>query len=108
MTTIVGVGEDPRPLGHPPDVNRSDLRAQAMARDGRCVWCAVLGYRKDRSDILELAHLRGVGMGGRKSADTLDGVGTLCRIHHDLLDGRNYADKRVEIAGLLSYVVAHR
>lgn len=108
VTTIVGVGEDPRPLNHPPEVNRSDLRAQALARDGRCVWCAVLGYRKDRSDILELAHLRGVGVGGRKSADTLDGVLILDRVCHDMLDGRQMSGRREAVAGLLAHIVRTR
>ena len=65
-----------------------------------------MGHAKDVSDVLEMAHIaHGIGMGGRKSADTLDAVGMLCRLHHDLLDGRNMTGKRVEIAGLLTNII---
>lgn len=67
-----------------------------------------MGYEKDRSDILELAHLRGVGMGGRKSADTLDGTAILDRVCHDMLDGRQLSGRREAVAGLLAYVVRSR
>lgn len=80
-----------------------------MIRDGgRCVWCQTLGHAKDLAPILEMARLRGIGAGGRKSADRLDEVAMLCRFHHDLLDGRNYSGKRVEIAGLLAHIVKSR
>ena len=32
-------------------------------------------------------------------------MGMLCRLHHDLLDGRNMTGKRVEIAGLLTNII---
>ena len=80
-----------------------------MLRDNnRCVWCAVLGYTKDRSDILELAHLRGVGMGGRTSGDTLENTIILDRKCHDMLDGRQMSGRREALAGLLAYVVRSR
>ena len=45
--------------------------AQALARDGRCVWCRAMGHAKDVSDVLEMANIaHGIGMGGRKSART--------------------------------------
>lgn len=37
---------------------------------------------------LEMAHLKGVGMGGSRHRDELDNVAILCQYHHDWLDGR--------------------
>lgn len=102
-----------RPRSEPPriqpEATRSELREQAMIRDGgRCVWCQVLGFDKDLSDIKECAHLRGIGAGGRKSGDTLANQATLCRPHHDLLDGRQLSGRREALAGLLAYIVRTR
>ena len=86
-----------RPVG----VDRRDLRAEAEKIDGRgCVWpnCRTVGE--------QLAHLRGVGAGGRPSADTLSNVALLCRFHHDLLDGRSHAGLRVAVGDLLAGYVA--
>lgn len=78
-------------------MNRSDLRAEALERDGGCVWPQCTG-----TEPLEMAHIRGIGMGGRPSADTLDNVAILCRFHHALLDGRSHFRLRVELSNLLS------
>lgn len=36
---------------------------------------------------LEMAHLKGSGMGGSRHRDTIDNVAMLCREHHGWLDG---------------------
>jgi hypothetical protein len=36
---------------------------------------------------MEMAHIFGVGMGGRRSADFPENVAWLCRFHHRTLDG---------------------
>jgi hypothetical protein len=60
-----------------------DLRDAALFRDKGCVWPGC-----NRDEPLEMAHLSHRGMGGRASANTLENVVTLCRSHHDCLDGR--------------------
>lgn len=63
---------------------RSLLRDQAIVRSrGGCEHpgCPATGS--------QMAHLRGIGMGGRASADTLGNMMMLCLHHHDLLDGRS-------------------
>lgn len=106
MTTIRSTR--PQPPRVQAEATRSELRIQALARDGRCVWCAVTGQKTDRSDVLESAHLRGIGAGGRKSGDTLENLITLCRWHHDLLDGRSHSSQRFEVAGLLAHIIKTR
>ncbi len=65
---------------------RSDLRAGVVERSGGgCEWpgCSDRGA--------ELAHLHSIGMGGRASADTLENVAWLCRVHARLSDGERVA-----------------
>lgn len=63
-------------------MNRGDLRRVAMERAGfRCELCGV-------PYDLEMSHLRGSGAGGSKYRDVPENVAVLCRMHHDLLDGR--------------------
>ena len=62
---------------------RSDLREQVMDRaGGRCEFpgCG-LGGR------LEMAHLKGSGMGGSKYRDVIENLAMLCGPHHTWLDG---------------------
>ena len=66
-------------------MTRSELRDQVIIRSrGGCEHpgCVASGS--------EMAHVIGIGMGGRPSADRLDNVLWLCRHHHDLLDGREH------------------
>ena len=66
-------------------MTRSELRAEAMERAGGV--CEFPGC--DRTD-LEMAHLKGSGMGGSKYRDTIDNVAMLCSSgvgHHQWLDG---------------------
>lgn len=62
----------------------SDLRAEVLERDGGCIWPGC----EHHTEPLQLAHLTHRGMGGSKSRNTPDNCVTLCRIHHDCLDGR--------------------
>ena len=43
---------------------------------------------------LEMAHLKGSGMGGSKHRDVLNNVAMLCRHHHGWLDGALLANGR--------------
>lgn len=63
----------------------SNLRAAAMERaGGRCEWA----YCNDNT-WLELAHIKGIGMGGNKNRKyDIDNVCILCKYHHDIYDGR--------------------
>lgn len=82
---------------------RQTLRTQAEERDGpMCVWpgCPF--------PHVHMAHIRGVGMGGRPSADTLGGVAMMCRYHHDLLDGRTHSGLRREVGILLGAYIDER
>ena len=88
---------------------RQELRAEALVLDaGRCVWpgCQPLGLAAPQRTKLEMAHLRGTGMGGRASADQISNVAILCSDHHDLLDGRTHAGLRRELGLLLTGFVA--
>ena len=71
-------------------MTRSELRVQVMDRaGGRCEFpaCSLPGE-------LQMAHLRGSGMGGSKYRDTLENLAALCPYHHDWLDGRLLANGR--------------
>jgi len=79
--------------------DRSELREAAMIRAGhRCEfppqWHDGKWQRCDMPLPLEMAHLKGSGMGGSKYRDVLNNVGMLCRYHHDWLDGRHLPNGR--------------
>ena len=83
-------------------MKRTDLYQLLLETDGPgCVWpeCGETRW-------VEMAHLRGIGMGGRKSADVLSNVARLCRRCHDLLDGRSHAGLRRAMGVLLAAYVA--
>lgn len=61
----------------------SALREEVFTRDGGCVW---LGC--DTGARLELAHVKHRGMGGSREANRPENCVTLCKIHHDVFDGR--------------------
>lgn len=66
---------------------RRELHAYVRERSlGLCEWPACIGNGE------EMAHIRGIGMGGRASADKKSNVLYLCRKHHDILDGRRRPD----------------
>lgn len=78
-------------------MNLSELREQALERDGGCVWPSPL-----HEGPLELMHLTHRGMGGDDSVNTLDQVAIGCRFHHDILDGRSVAGRKQAVADLLA------
>lgn len=82
----------------------SELRAYVLARDKRCVWPGCL-WRITEINPLQCAHLDHRGMGGAPDRNTPDNAVTLCRIHHDVFDGRQGQGKaRAEIAVMLRAV----
>lgn len=82
---------------------RSDLREQALERDGyQCAWPGC-----DHGEWLEMAHIHPIGMGGRKSADRIDNVWMLCKYHHDHFDGR-VPQKQREYRTLAAAYVSER
>jgi hypothetical protein len=83
--------------------DRAELRAILADWTGnRCQWPNC----DEGGSPLQLAHVFGVGMGGRPSADTIDNVALLCKYHHDLLDGRTHINLRYELAQLLNSYLA--
>lgn len=85
----------------------AELRAQALERDGGCVW-PNCGHDITYGNPLQMAHLNHRGMGGSTSVNTLDGVVMVCRIHHDCLDGRTgLGTLRYELNAMLRYVANH-
>lgn len=80
---------------------RRQLHAVLEEWAGACEWPGC-----EHRGPYEMAHVHGVGMGGRPSADTLENVALLCRFHHDLLDGRTTRELRVEMAFLLAGYLA--
>jgi len=93
-----------------PKSSREDLealRSEAYERDRGCRWPSC-DRIIDHTNPLEMAHLHHRGMGGSTEANTLDNVVTLCRIHHDCLDGRTgLGTLRWELNEMLRYVVTH-
>ena len=72
---------------------RKELRDAAMERaGGRCEFpdCT---YKRPK---LEMAHLKGSGMGGSRFRDDMQNVAMLCKPHHDWLDGLMYNGRRFE------------
>ena len=85
-------------------MSRTELRSQVEDVDGlRCCWPGC-----ESAKWIQMAHLRGIGMGGRKSADELSNVCLLCEYHHNLLDGRTHQGLRKELGLLLGWVVNHK
>jgi hypothetical protein len=62
---------------------RGELRRMALERAGHrcefpeCLW----------TGGLEMAHLKGSGMGGSRYRDVPENVIMLCKVHHGWLDG---------------------
>lgn len=79
-----------------------DLRNQVFLRDGyTCKWPGCT-YELTPTNPLQLAHLKHRGMGGRTSVNTETDTLTLCRLHHDIFDGRSGVAKlRYELETML-------
>ena len=85
-------------------MSRKDLREHVFTRSrGMCDWSLC----NDRAE--DLAHIRGLGRGGNPdgSRDTASNCASLCKFHHDLLDGRRQM-KLWEIESLLLELIARR
>ena len=76
----------------------SPLREEAMKRaGGRCEWA----YCNDNK-WLELAHIQGIGMGGNKKRKyDINNVAILCKLHHDVYDGRQNSGSKAAYRDLL-------
>ena len=82
----------------------SELRAQALERDGGCRWPGCTLTIDDFANRLEMAHLVHRGMGGNPGVNQLSEVVMLCRTHHDCLDGRTgLGTLRYELATMLRH-----
>ena len=64
-----------------------ELRAYVLERDGKCVWPGCV-YEQSGVNPLECAHLIHRQMGGGPTRNVPDNAVTLCKIHHDVFDGR--------------------
>lgn len=58
---------------------------------------------------LELAHIIGIGMGGRNKKEKydLENVVILCKFHHDIYDGRTISMAKKEYRTLLLSYLDH-
>jgi len=82
------------------------LRLQALERSGnKCEWPKCTNY----DQWLEMAHITGIGMGGRHSKEKYDlnNVVMLCKLHHDIYDGRTISlakkEWRILLLSFLEY-----
>ena len=73
--------------------DRSLLREQALERAGGKCEFPDCTYPRPK---LEMAHLKGSGMGGSKYRDHPQNVAMLCQPHHHWLDGVMYSGRRFE------------
>ena len=82
-----------------------ELRLIALERaNNRCEWPECINYDQK----LELAHLKDIGMGGNPTRKyDINNVAMLCKLHHDIYDGRtiSYAKReyRVLLKSYLDY-----
>jgi predicted restriction endonuclease len=79
--------------------NLSELREEALKRARyKCEWA----YCTD-TNWLELAHILGIGMGGRDKASKYDinNVAMLCKRHHDIYDGKTISGAKRDYRDLL-------
>jgi hypothetical protein len=84
-----------------------ELRMFVFERDGGCVWPGCV-LEVSGVNPLQLAHLEHRGMGGSKTRDTAENTVTLCKAHHDCLDGRtSLGTLRYELNLMLKHVT-HR
>lgn len=76
------------------------MRALALERAGnKCEWPKCNNFDQK----LEMAHILGIGMGGRNKLEKYDinNVAMLCKLHHDIYDGRNISLSKKEYRVLL-------
>ena len=66
--------------------------------DYKCEWADCTN-----TEWLEMAHILGIGMGGRNKQEKFDpeNVAMLCKLHHDIYDGRTISMAKKEYRALL-------
>ena len=76
-----------------------EMRLIALDRaNNRCEWPECINY----DQRLELAHLKDIGMGGNPTRKyDIDNVAMLCKLHHDIYDGRTISYSKREHRQLL-------
>ena len=74
------------------------IREEAFRRAGNvCEWANC-----SSSKWLELAHIKDIGMGGNPTRKyDIDNVAMLCKLHHDIYDGRTISYSKREHRQLL-------
>jgi len=81
---------------------------QALNRANyKCEWPLCDNFDKK----LEMAHITGIGMGGRNKKNKFDieNVVILCKLHHDIYDGRTISMAKKEYRILLqNYLLLKR
>ena len=67
--------------------------------DYKCEWADC----NNTDQRLEMAHILGIGMGGRNKTEKydIDNVAMLCKLHHDIYDGRTISLAKKEYRALL-------
>ena len=75
------------------------MRLIALERAGnKCEWPECINYDQK----LEMAHIHGIGMGGNpKRKYDINNVAMLCKLHHDIYDGRSISLAKKEYRVLL-------
>lgn len=75
------------------------MRAIALERAGnKCEWPMCNNFDQK----LEMAHIHGIGMGGNpKRKYDINNVAMLCKLHHDIYDGRSISLAKKEYRVLL-------
>ena len=75
------------------------MREHALERANyKCEWADCINYDQK----LEMAHLVDIGMGGSKTRKyDIENVAMLCKLHHDLYDGRSLSLAKKEYRALL-------
>jgi len=77
-----------------------ELRGEILKADGaRCV------IPSCNHQWVDPAHIRASGIGGQRSSYRLKNVAGMCRLHHDIYDGRHIQGRQELLAELLDWVV---
>lgn len=85
---------------------RAALRLTLEEYQGRL--CAMPGCMTNWVDDGHMAHIKAIGMGGRRSADHIDNVVGLCVYHHDVYDGRHMQGRQTMLQDLIRYMIARQ
>lgn len=103
--TVSDSDSTPRLLDKETPMTPAEQRRAVEARDQSCRWpgCPFL---INSINPLECAHLKHRGMGGDEDANEPENGVLLCKLHHDIFDGRQGRGKAsTEISRMLATVV---